>query len=260
VASVDSQIDELYQLPLSEFTAARNALAKTLVGAEAQRVRHLAKPTVVPWAINQLYWNDRASYERLLKSGQALRAAQIATLAGKGDRAEVQRASDAHRKALAEAVHRATKAASDGGLSPDPDALSRMLEAVSLLPKLPSAAGRLAEMLRPAGFEALTGVQPGPHAVAALRLSGRKTDRSVPGPEGQKKLDRRMAAQELRERRAAQEQKRKAQADVKRAQSRLEKLRTAKERIRRELDQAEEAVRDAERQLVAAKVRANRLL
>ena len=50
---------QLYQQPLSAFTAARNALAKTLSGAEAHRIKRLAKPTVVPWTINQLYWRAR---------------------------------------------------------------------------------------------------------------------------------------------------------------------------------------------------------
>src|SRR5437773_10087717 len=62
VVALESEVDRLYQLPLSEFTAARNALAKTLKGDEAARVRALAKPTVVPWAVNQLYWRDRKIY------------------------------------------------------------------------------------------------------------------------------------------------------------------------------------------------------
>jgi hypothetical protein len=52
--SLDSRVDELYQLPLDEFTAARNALAKSLKGEEAESVKRLQKPTIVPWAVNQL--------------------------------------------------------------------------------------------------------------------------------------------------------------------------------------------------------------
>ena len=75
---------QLYQLPLSEFTAARNALAKTLKGAEAKRIKQLPKPTVVPWTVNQLFWHARKSYDRVIASGQALRDAQIAALKGRG--------------------------------------------------------------------------------------------------------------------------------------------------------------------------------
>ena len=35
---------------------------------------------VVPWAVNQLFWKARHVYERLMKSGEALRKAQIAAL------------------------------------------------------------------------------------------------------------------------------------------------------------------------------------
>jgi hypothetical protein len=79
-SNVEPAIDELYQLPVDDFTAARNALAKTLSGAGAARVRTLVKPTAVPWAVNQLYWIERRVFDRLRKSGERLRNAQIAAL------------------------------------------------------------------------------------------------------------------------------------------------------------------------------------
>jgi hypothetical protein len=57
VSALDAKIDDLYKLPLSEFTSARNALAKTLGKDDgAKIVKALEKPTVVPWAVNQVYW------------------------------------------------------------------------------------------------------------------------------------------------------------------------------------------------------------
>src|SRR5580765_6047199 len=153
---LDSKINDLYRLPQSEFTAARNALAKTLGGDEAKRVKSLAKPTLVPWVINQLYWKSRSVYDRLMKSGDTLRIAQIATLKGKGG--DVARASAAHRKALADAVHEAGKIASADGLKPGADEVSRMLEALSLAPERAEHPGRFTELVQPAGFEALAGV------------------------------------------------------------------------------------------------------
>src|SRR5262245_4522723 len=81
--TLESKIDDLYGLPLAEFTAARNALAKTVTGPDKERVRTLAKPTVVPWAVNQLYWRSRPAYDKLMKSGEKLRAAQLAALDGR---------------------------------------------------------------------------------------------------------------------------------------------------------------------------------
>ena len=47
MSALDDKIDELYALPLADFTAARNALAKTLKGDEAAAVKRLEKPSVV---------------------------------------------------------------------------------------------------------------------------------------------------------------------------------------------------------------------
>ena len=65
-------------------------------------MKGLQKPTVVPWAVNQVYWHARPVYDRLVSSGEKLRAAQIEAL--KGRSADVRRATEAHRKALADAV------------------------------------------------------------------------------------------------------------------------------------------------------------
>src|SRR4051794_8077268 len=93
--SLDAKIDDLYSRPLADFTPTRNALAKTLAGAEAARVKRLAKPSLVPWAINQVYWHARPLYDRVMKTGDKLRHAQIAALEGKS--ADVRAAADAHR-------------------------------------------------------------------------------------------------------------------------------------------------------------------
>jgi hypothetical protein len=78
MSAIEKKIDELYSGPLPEFTKARNALAKTFTGADAARVKSLAKPSVVPWAINQVYWHARPVFERVMKAGEQLRRARTA--------------------------------------------------------------------------------------------------------------------------------------------------------------------------------------
>src|ERR1051325_726321 len=95
---IDERIDDLYKGPLGDFTASRNALAKTLTREEAGRIRALRKPTLVAWAVNQLYWRASKTYERLLDRGARLRKAQIAALSGKSD--EIGRASCRERVLL----------------------------------------------------------------------------------------------------------------------------------------------------------------
>ena len=50
---IEDEIARLYQLPLDEFTSARNALAKR-AGSDAAGIRALTKPSVPAWAVNQL--------------------------------------------------------------------------------------------------------------------------------------------------------------------------------------------------------------
>src|SRR5262249_36237891 len=136
----------------------------------------LKKPTVVPWAVNQVYWKARSVYDKLMARGRELRAAQIASL--KGKKSDVRPAMEAHRQAVGEAVHRAQQLAADAGLSPDAEQLARMLEAISLAPEPPSGAGRFTEAIEPMGFEALAGVTPSarPRAAADDAASKRKAE------------------------------------------------------------------------------------
>ena len=166
--SLDSQIDALYALPLEAFTAARNALAKSLKGdaASVSLVKSLAKPTQIPWAVNLLYWNDRATWTRLLDAGVALRTAQLAALDGRAS--DVRGAEAAHRSAVTEAATSAARLAAQAGGAAASDPLMRMLEALSLAPEPPSTPGRYTDVLQPAGFEALAGVSLGLLAAAAV--------------------------------------------------------------------------------------------
>jgi hypothetical protein len=165
--SLDGKIDDLYRQPLDAFVTARNALAKTLTGDDAKRVRALVKPTVVPWAVNQVYWQARPTYEKLLKSGERLRAAQIASLEGRRG-GDVREAGDAHRTALADAVKAAERIAAAAATNPPADALMRTFETLSLASEPPEPPGRLTKALQPSGFEALAGVSRG---AAARRRS-----------------------------------------------------------------------------------------
>jgi hypothetical protein len=281
--TVDDQIDELYRLPLSEFTAARNALAKSVAGPDgaetAKRIRALPKPTLVPWAVNQLFWHARLVYQRLMKSGETLRAAQIAALKG-GPQAkpgDVKRATEAHRTALAEAVRQAVRVAGSHGAKPDADELSRTLESLSLAPSPPDHPGRLSEPVRPAGFEALTGVSASVLGAGLGRLPVSKTAPAETGgahtsrAAGKAKADVRTQADAKREReeeaqRALAEaaakrerekefaaQKRKAEAALSAAERDLERSKAAEAKAREALEAAERSREEAHSRLVAAR-------
>ena len=214
-STLESSIDDLYRRALSDFVAARTALAKTLTGADAQRVRKLPKPTVVPWAVNQLYWRDRRTWDHLVSAGEQLRKAQVAALEGR--KADVRAATDAHRRAIATAVMRAERLAAVDGLKPASDTLMRTFEALSLRPDSGEAPGRLTKPLQPSGFEALAGVRVAAKAPPAERK---------PSPAEEKARAQAEAARKKRE------------AEVRRAEAALE-------RARQKMQQAEAALKQS---------------
>ena len=69
--------DELYGLPLPEFTPARDAKAKELKGTDlATLVKALRKPSVAAWVVNLLVRRETEQVEQVLSVGAALREAQ----------------------------------------------------------------------------------------------------------------------------------------------------------------------------------------
>ena len=242
----ESSIDDLYKGPLCEFVTARTRLAKALTGPDAQQVKALKKPTLVPWAVNQLYWHARPVYDRLLKSGAVLRSAQVAVLSGRS--ANVRGASESHRKAVSEAVAESSRLATRADAHPSADELARMCEAVSLTPDLPDPPGRLVKTLAPPGFEALAGIAIKP---AARERSAPPAARSAPPAtpsrptlvtlapavrvvEDSRRREREQATADRRKRAAIQ----KAEAAMRRATAAEARTRQAWERARDERQNA----------------------
>ena len=165
---LEDNVDVLFRLPLAEFIAARKTLAARLKqvgrGNEADRVKALVKPSISAWAVNQLYWNHREAFDRLIATGQRFRKAQTSGHAGKV--AEMRGALDARREVLSDLAHLATALLSDAGHNPTSDTMRRItttLEAVSAYASLPDAAspGRLTHDVDPPGFESLGSWIPG---------------------------------------------------------------------------------------------------
>jgi hypothetical protein len=250
MASIDSPIDDLYKGSLDSFVPARNALAKSLKGDDAKTVKQLAKPTVVPWTVNQIYWHRRPDYDRVLSTGAALRKAQIAALGGRAG--DVRAAAAAHRAAIADAVKAGVQLAEAGGEHPSADAVSRMLEAISLSEQDKDAHGRFTKPIQPAGFEALAGVavksSPGAAIAApaapAEPAGGRQ--RGGAAAEAARKAEERERERQQRESAAAE---RRRQAAIEKAEAKLEEAKAEEARAKRAWEQARERLAAAERAL-----------
>jgi hypothetical protein len=96
--------DDLYGLPLEQFTDKRNELARELRRSgqreQAAAVSKLRKPSVTAWAVNQLVRTQRRDLDELVKAGDELKRAQADLLANRGDAATLRRAVDAERAAV----------------------------------------------------------------------------------------------------------------------------------------------------------------
>jgi hypothetical protein len=240
MSSLELRIDDLYKGPFSDFVPARTRLAKALAGADARRVKALKKPTVVPWAVNQVYWHARPVYDRLVTNGAALRREEVAAVSGRS--ANVRSATESHHKALVAAVAEAARLASRAEVHPSGEALARMLEAVSLRPDLPEPPGRLVTTLAPRGFEALAGIAFKPVAQGGSAPPVPAPSRPAPASkvatprivEDAHRREREQAVAERRKRTAIQ----KAETAVRRATAAETRTREAWERAKEERQKA----------------------
>ena len=273
-----SDIDDLFKLPLTEFTAARNALAVSLKEAgradAAAEVKALTKPPLSAWAVNQLYWQHRKPFDQLIAAGERLRDAQASQLAGKGG--DMRAPTEARREALAELSKRAAALLSESGHPATPDLTRRImttLEALATYGRQPDApaAGRLTADIDPPGFEALSALVPqgksGKDAGASRVIPFRPPAKATPAKkltaaekkrlgEQEQKAQREAAGAALRE---AERVLRDARKDVLQSQAALRKaaaLAKSAETRKTELEQRlEKAAADAD----AARQEARRL-
>lgn len=159
--------DDLFKLPLDQFTAARNELAASLKKAgkagESDQVRTLIKPSMSAWAVNQLFWHHRKPFEQLIATGERFRKAQEAQFKGKA--ADLRGTLEARREALQTLSRLAATVLRDSDHPATPDMMRRItttLEALASYAGVPEApaAGRLTADVDPPGFEALAALVP----------------------------------------------------------------------------------------------------
>jgi len=235
-----TDLDRLYQLPLSEFTKARDALAKQAPEGQRAAIRRLQKPNLPAWTVNQLYWKDRAAYNALIAAADRRRAAQLGMLAGKAiDLGAIEAEYARARKAAADRVRALLKAAGESATATTLNAVNETLEALPGPEGTP--AGRLTRPLKPMGFEALTGL---------VRSGGARRPPATVLPFASKppKITQARAKEREAERAAA--------AALKRAEAQAQREAGAKQKARARLETALRAAEAAEKR---ARAKVNRL-
>lgn len=236
----EDELDRLYGLPLDEFTAARNALARELKQSgdadAAEQVRALAKPSVPAWAVNQLPRREPKALKELLDAGAGVRKAQQRALAGKGSGDELRSAQASERAAVQALTRSAGEILDEAGRTASRAVLDRIAAtlraaAVSDGGREALRSGRLTEEVEAGGFELLAGL--GATAGAA--------------PSGQR--------DELAERRRAKEERRQRKRELQAAARELAK---AAGEAEREADDAEATAEGARRRADEARAEADR--
>ena len=259
----EGDVEALFRLPLAEFTGARNAVAAQLKkngrSDQSADVKALGKPTVSAWAVNQLYWNHRDAFDKLLASGERFHKAQSAR--GGAKVADMRTALDARRDALTKLSDIAAQVLREAGHSPSPDTIHRItttLEGVSAYASRDDGPhlGRLTHDVDPPGFESFGSFVP-----VKQESVGRKQEavdrKQAAGAGGRSKgthagkgqradVDERKSGEANDAKLAAAKASlQDAKKSLMEAQARVRSLEAAKTRAQADLKQAEERVTEA---------------
>ena len=241
-------IDELYGLPLEDFVAQRDALAKRLRADgdrdAAAEVKRLPKPTRAAWAVNRLARERPAEITALMEAGEALSGAQEQLL--QGAEPEVLRgAADAARR-LVDAL--AAEAPADG---PTRDKVRATLHAATVDEGVRAevASGRVVKERSASGFgglDALVAAAPKGRA-RAPRAKARAAAGGGAKPKPQRRPDPREVRRRRDDLRRAKEAEATAEGAVAGARHALDQVEATVEARRRDLDEAEQALSEARR-------------
>jgi hypothetical protein len=236
------EIDQLFQLPLEQFTQARNALAKES-GKDGAAIRQLTKPPLAAWAVNQLHWRDRETYDALIDAANEMRRTHKAII--EGQRGDLRSAGREHELAIENALKSTLAILKESGHPVTEATRQSILNTLRALPA-DEPAGRLTKTLSPGGFEMLAGISPAP--------APKRTPKKAPAGKTARATDEdakaeREAARAREERAAAERAVR--DADQKARHAEFEAARAARDAAKaaRRLEEAQKALDEAKTEL-----------
>jgi hypothetical protein len=269
--ALEREIDALYAGPFDGFITARKALATKLKreghADQSAAVARLAKPSLAAWALNQVYWQARDEWTRLVTMGDRLRAIQQRMLTGR--QADSRDASRQRQDAIRAVVDRAMAILREQGHATSDATRQRIAVAADAVAAYGSepqgyTPGRLVEDLEAPGFAALASlgspslrlVKGGGQPAAPPAVSPGPPPRS--GTTARRDEARAREAEEKRERQArraarleAEQQVAAARRDQERAAREERAAQEAHAEQARAVDEARRALAEAEQRLAA---------
>jgi hypothetical protein len=242
-------IEQLKDVPPSEFVSARNRLAAELKktdGKRAASIRALPRPSPSVWALNQVARKDRKLIAAFLEASDALERAQAGRGRSEDSRRGYQTALGEQREAMDRVVAAAREALTDAGQSASRAVLERVTddlrwavlgaETRDLLEQ-----GELDRDLEPPDFSAL---------VDRIPLTGH-TPRAR-APERHEREQPATAAAPAAERRAAEKRLTQARERLTEAQDEVSAARAGLRKTKAAHDEAEKALQALRRELATA--------
>ncbi len=256
--------DELYGLPASDFTAARNAAAKTAKAKDrdlAAAITALPKPSTSAWVVNQLVRRHPDDVDALLELGDDLRAAERAR---DPDRI---RSLSRERNLRVPALTRQAKALAEERGQPVSASVAEEIES-TLTAALATEefgtavrSGRLTKALVWAGFGEMPALAslvavPSPSAKPKPAAKGRgKSKDDAAAKAAAEEAEREAAAAAEAERRAAEERERElaeAREAAAEADRRVEELTATVDDLTQQLEWAKKQLTSARREAKSA--------
>jgi valyl-tRNA synthetase len=250
----DDAVVALYRAPLDKFVAERKRLSAELKAggdkAGATRLAGLGRPPISAWAVNQLWWEARETFDELFEAGERLRSGDLA-------------GTSAHREAMVKLRARAETLLGAAGHATTEAMLRRIMTDLSALAAVgsfdPDPPGALAGDREPPGFEAI--------GTAAPEAVQRAHDHKHPTHDGREHADAKRgkevdAASARQERERLERERRKVEAERARKRverERLEKaLRSAKAALKLRTQQVDQLASElAEAEKTVAQTRAD---
>lgn len=249
----DPEIQALYGLPLADFVAARNTLAKAkkrLAPDLAEELKKLAKPTVSAWIINQWMRLLPDRVHTLLSAIDRVRAVQLAALSG-GTELSLREAMKEEKEALLELEQAGEAALVAAGQSPGKGPIEKALKALhaaalDLEGRQALERGCLHRDYEEPGFGGLTSGVPiaplpqgnGTPKPGVIELDGRRAE-----------LAARKRAEDLR---ALEERRHTHKKKIEGLETQLEAQRSVEVRLKAELQSLERTVAEARRKFEEA--------
>ena len=191
----EDAVDELYGLPIDEFTPRRDSLAKQLRSGgnrdAAAWVKGLRKPSAAAWIANQLARTRPREAKELLRAGHALREAHELVVSGDAGPDDLRVAADAEHEAARALAADAPGFLDRDGHAPSRPTLEKVAETIRAVALDDEARagfvkGRLTRERAASGFGPLGAAPPATRGAPARRKARGRTQlaRAKPGASG----------------------------------------------------------------------------